>query len=53
MIKDLRLKRDLLCLQMYLRKTLTTVVYAVQMIPVENRDTQMLSPVAETKVKRN
>lgn len=56
-IKDLFLKRDLLCLQVCLKKKkeerLTTVVYAVQIIPVENRDTHMLSPVAEMKVKRN
>lgn len=47
MLKDLCLKRHLVCLQVYMRKALTTVVYAVQMIPVENRDTHMLSPVAE------
>ena len=30
---------------------LTTVVYTVHMIPVENRDTHILSPVAERKYK--
>lgn len=31
------------------RTVLTSVVYKVQMIPVENNDTHMLSPVAEIK----
>lgn len=31
------------------KNVFTSVVYRVQIIPVENRDTHMLSPVAEIK----
>lgn len=36
---------------MLIKNVLTSVVYRVQMIPVENKDNHILSPVAEIRKK--